>query len=334
MGRSAVKILLLLAAVWGAWWAIATTGLQQGVTAWRDAPRASGVRITAQQMTRAGFPLRLETVVQDITIASADGQSRVDVPEATVSAPVYWPGHPKVSIPTGEIGITSNSTAMTLSHEGAEAAVRLRPNTGLTLESSRIIMASPRLDLVEGRIASAQTIQAFLLERDTPAQYRFDFNAVDLTAGSVMRQAMRLPDAWPVMFEHFDAAGDITLDRPLDRSARQGNRPQPIALRIDTARAVWGEIGVTFAADVTVAAGGILTGTATLRAENWQRLLDLAQNTGTLTPEMRPRMESMMTLLAGMSGGGNSLDAQITITDGQIRLGFFPLGAAPRLVIP
>ncbi len=334
MGRGGVKILLLLSFVWIGWWAIATTGLQKGVITWRDAPRASGVQITTQQMTRGKNPLRLATEVQGITITSADGENRVDVPDATVSAPIYWPGHPRVRLPAGEIGITSYNSTMILSHEGAEAALRLRPNTGLTLESSRIVMATPRLDVVEGRIASAQAVQAFLLQLESPAQYQFDFNAADLAAGIVLRQAMRLPNAWPVMFEHFDATGAITLDRPLDRSARAGNRPQPTALRIDTARAIWGDIGVTFAADVTVAAGGILTGTASLRAENWQRMLDLAQNAGTLTTEIRPQIESVLTLLAGASGGGNSLDAQITITDGQMRLGFFPLGPAPRLVIP
>jgi hypothetical protein len=334
MGRSVVKILFLGAALWAGWWAISTTGLQRGLTAWMEAPRSSGVQITTQQITRAGFPLRIETALQSIAIISADGQSSLNIPEAIVSAPVYWPGHAQVAVPAGKVGIASQPSAITLSHEGGEAAVRLRPNTDLTLQSARIIIASPRLDLVEGRIAGSRAVQAFVVQRDTAAQYHFDFNAIDLTAGSVLRQAMRLPNAWPVMFEHFDAAGYMMLDRPLDRGARAGNRPQPIALKIDSARAVWGEIGLEFAADVTVAAGGILTGTATLRADNWRKMLDLAQNAGTLTEQTRAQIESALTLLSGMSDGGNSLDAQITITDGQMRLGFFPLGPAPRLVIP
>ena len=334
MGRSAVKILLLLAVLWIGWWAIATTGLQRGLAAWIGAPRASGVQITTEQMTRSGFPLRIATLVEGIAMASVDGQSRAEVPEATVSAPVYWPGHAKTLVPAGEIAITSQSTAITLSHEGAKAAIRLRPNTGLTLESARVIIANPRLDLVEGRIAGARAIQAFILQRDNTAQYQFSLMTADLAAGSVLRTAMQLPNSWPVMFDVFEVWGDITLDRPLERTATPGNRPQPTALKIDSARAVWGDIGAEFAADVTVATGGVLTGAVTLRADNWQGMLNLAQNAGALTTETRPQIESALTLLAGMSGGDTSLDAQITITDGQMRLGFFPLGPAPRFVIP
>lgn len=334
MGRSIVKALLLLAALWIGWWAIATTGLQRGVTAWMQAPRASGVQIATQEMTRAGFPMRIETVVRGITMNSADGQASINVPEAIVSAPIYWPGHrAKVTLPAREIAITAQANAMTLNHEGAEAALRLRPNTDLTVQSARVFIANPRLDLVEGPLAGAQALQAFILQRDTPTQYQFSLMSADLAMGSILRQAMRLPNAWPVMFESFEVWGEVTFERPLDRHATAGNRPQPTALKVDSARAVWGEIGVAFTADVTVAAGGILTGTATLRAANWQRMLDLAQNAGALTVQTQPQVESTLTLLAGMSGGGASLDAQITITDGHMRLGFLPLGPAPRLVI-
>ena len=297
-----------------------------------EAPRAGGEQITVGEMARTGFPIRIAAALRDIAIVSPAEQGRLEVPEVTVAAPTYWPGHAKMDVPAGDIAVITPGSIATLPHEGGQAAVVLRPGRELTLQSKRAIIANPHIDLVEGRVLSARVVHATLSQQETPAQNQSDFNAFDLAPGSILRQAARLPNSWPVMFDAFHAAGTITMERPIERTATLDNRPQPVALKLETAQALWGEIGMVFSADVTVAQGGIMTGTMSLSAQNWPRMLDFAECAGALTADTHPQIESVLTLLAGVSGGGPMLAAQITVLDGQMSMGCLPLGPAPRLI--
>lgn len=333
MKRLTVKLLALVVLIWTTWWVLATNGMQRSLNAWFDARQSEGWQADVGTMARAGFPFRIATKLTDIALNDPETLSKLAVPQITLSTPIYWPGHATVRLPSEPITLTTPQGVITLTTAGSEAALRLHPGTTLQLELMRGYSSDISLDLVEGQLLSVGSLITSVQQSVTEQTYDVDFIATDFAPGSVIREALRLPNAWPNAFETLTADMSVMFDRPWDRSALEDSRPQPRAIEIVKAEAVWADLRLAVTADLKVAEGGLISGDLQLQVQNWQRMLDLATASGAITPQMRPQIESGMNLLSGLSGGSDTLDLDITIDNGRMRMGFIPLGDAPLLIL-
>lgn len=331
MGRRVVQILAVGAVFWGVWWWAATTLTQRvvmGVVA-ETAPQA--IQMSIGSMTRAGFPLHITTHMQGVNVTDTTRSLRI--PQASLSAPVYWPGHATLHWPEGSVILETPQGQITLQSGETAATLRLYPGIPLPLEAVRGRSTNITLDLVEGRIAGIETLDLDVRHQPTTPTYEIELNAGGFAPGRIIRQALRLPVVWPEAFESVTAQLRITFDRPWDRHALGQRKPQPQVIEIEQAQAVWAGMGLSLRADLTVDDVGTPSGTLRVRAENWQKMLDLASNSGALTAQSHQQAQNMLTLLAGGSGDSTDIDLEITVDQGQMRMGFIPLGTAPRLVI-
>ncbi|KIN68597.1 DUF2125 domain-containing protein [Sulfitobacter donghicola] len=333
MGRLAIKIVTFLAVVLGAWWWVATNGLVAGMNAWLEDRRSEGLQIEVADISRHGFPLKIASSLTDMQLTDPQTASRVDIPKVTVSTPIYWPGDATITLPATPITFASPHATLTFSSSGATAAMRLHPGTALQLEALKAESSQVSLDLVEGRVLAIEDIQIDVLQTTDEQTYDIDLTADGFAPGSIIRQSLGLPVSWPAAFETLVADMTVTFDRPWDKSALEHTRPQPTAIKIDQINAAWADLNIFASADLQVAQGGIPSGTFTLKAQNWQRMLDVATTSGAMNADMRAQAESILGLLAGLSGNADTLDVEITIDQGRMRMGFVPLGNAPRIIL-
>ncbi|MEH6644588.1 DUF2125 domain-containing protein [Sulfitobacter sp.] len=333
MLRSAVKILIPIALIWAGWWYVATSGMQSSLTAWFDARRAEGWQSQTGEMTRAGFPLRIATVISDVTLDDPETQAALHLPQITLSTPIYWPGHATLRLDDAPVLLSTPQAELAFASKDAVAALRLHPSPALQLET---LHGSSRDMIVQLDAADLLLIDTFRADVQQTADvqtYDIDLNAAGFAPGVLIRDALRLPQSWPERFDSLVADMTVSFDRPWDRSALEDSRPQPTAFKVDRIEAVWADLNISLNADLQIAAGGIASGTMRLKAKNWQQMLDLASASGALSTQIRPQIESGLTLLSGLSGNRESLDVEITIDQGRMRMGFIPLGTAPRLII-
>ena len=333
MGRLAVKILVGLVLIWGAWWYIATRGMQNSINAWLEERRNAGWQAEVRGMARVGFPFRIGAIVNGLTLDDPATQAALLVPRITLTTPIYWPGHATVLLPDEPVTLTTPQRVLTLNTSGADAALRLHPGTTLQLEEMRGEVSNIRFDMGAGRLFSMKALTTTVQQTANPQTYDIDFVGTEFAPGILIREALRLPDAWPDALETLVADMTVTFDRPWDRSALEENRPQPRAMKIDRVETAWADLRISLNADLLVAEGGVLSGSLEVQAQNWQRMLDLVTASGVLPPQMRPQIESGITLLSGLSGSSDTLDLDITIEDGRMRMGFIPLGNAPLLIL-
>lgn len=333
MGRFTVKIIVLTMLLLGGWWWIATSSLQNSISEWIDMRRSEGWQADVGEMTRGGFPLRIQTTLTETALTDPQTATALHIPQLTLSAPIYWPGHASLSLPADPIALSAPQGTLTISSDGTNAALRLHPGTSLQLETLNATSRNLSLDLVEGQLLSAQTLQADVQQGLSPEIYDIDLIAIDFAPGSVIRQTLRLPAAWPETFETLVADMTVTFDRPWDRSALEARRPQPRAIKVDQIAAVWADLSVTFEADLQIEPNGTASGTAKLQARNWQRMLDFASANGTLSSDAHAQAESFLTLLSGLSGDAETLNVEVTIDRGKMRMGFIPLGNAPPIIL-
>lgn len=333
MGRIAVKILVLFGLVLGAWWWIATNSLQNTITGWFDARTSEGWQADVGSISRGGFPMRITNTLTDMALVDPQTATNLSIPQITLSTPIYWPGHATLTLPAEPIVIASPHGALTITTDGVETGLRLHPSIALQLEAIQGSSSNVSVDQVEGRVFSIEALQVDVQQGLAAETYDIDLIATGFAPGSNIRQALDLPAAWPNAFETLMADMTVTFDRPWDRNAMEGSRPQPRAIKIDQITAEWADLGITIGADLQVSAGGIPSGTLKLQTRNWQRMLDLASASGALSPQARPQAENILNLLSGLSGTSETLDVEITVDQGRMRMGFIPLGTAPNIVI-
>ena len=68
--RKLVWLLIVLAVLWGAWWATATTQMQSTLTGLLDTRRAAGWEVTLKDISKSGFPLALQNRLSGLAVAA------------------------------------------------------------------------------------------------------------------------------------------------------------------------------------------------------------------------------------------------------------------------
>lgn len=330
MRRFALKFLILCGLVWGGWWYLATTSTQKGVNTWLESRRALGWQAETQSITSAGFPLKITTLIEGLSLENPGAQRNLTVPNLSLSAPIYWPGHATVELGNAPIILTAGEANLVLGSEGTRADLRLHPNAALQLESlsgqSRNVIA----DLEDVRIFDIAQVDATVQQGRTPEAYNVSLTATGFALGQTILEKSALPPPWPASFEPIVADMTVIFDRPLDRSALQGPRPQPRSIRIAEVTAKYADTGLTLSGDFTVDAVGIPTGALRVQLRNWQNVYEMSVASGAVPAEWASTLEKM---LRSMSDASGTLDLTITAQNGQLRIGFLPLGPAPRLII-
>ena len=329
-----IGFIVVLALLWVGWWAIASTGLQRGISKWFEARRAEGWQADVARIDKKGFPLRLQAQLNDVALADPRSGLGVSMTQLDIATPVYWPGYVTVALPETPVTLASPALRTTLTANDAVADLRLRPGASLQLESLALNGGTWAVDTPIGSVAGADDIAFSMVQQTRGAPvYDLKVDAKSLTPGAIPRGFLGLPADWPLAFETFTGTMSVAFDKVWDRSALNRSRPQPRAITLDLLQFVWGDVKIQASGDLTIDAAGLATGTVSVKAENWPALLDMAQNAGYVRQDFRPQAEQMLGALAQMSGKTNGLDLAITLDDGRMSMGFIPLGRAPRILI-
>lgn len=330
-----IGLIVVLAVLWGGWWAVATAGLQRGIVKWFDARRAEGSQADLESVTKQGFPLHIAAQLRDVALSDPGTETGIALSRLDLSTPIYWPGYVTVTMPENPITVTRSPLRATVQAQGASADLRLRPGTALALESLALRAGAWTVDTGLGSAMGAQTLSVGAVQQNAGSPvYDVTLDADMLTPGTVLRDGLGIAQDWPAAFETVTAAMTVTFDRVWDRRALSRRRPQPRAIQLSHAQFVWGSVEIRASGEITVDEKGLATGAVSVQAEDWPVMLDMAQSAGYLRADFRPQAEQMLAALAQMSGQTTALDLTITLKDGRMSMGFVPLGRAPRIVLP
>jgi len=330
--RKLIIITALAGAVWSGWWWLASAALRGATTAWFDARAIEGWQADLGGVSGGGFPLRLRAGLSDIALADPDAGLAIQTSALDIEAPAYWPGDVRVALDARPILLASPLGRSILTMQDGVLALNLHPGAALELEALGWTAAAWRVEDDTGVQVQADSLTLTMDQTSGPT-YDFEARADAFAPGGDIRARLRLSDSFPRAFDSLTLNATVTFDRPWDKRALDTARPQPRRIALHLAEARWGDLSLNFAADLSVDSAGIADGTLSIQAENWRRILDLAQASGTLLQRMRPQAESILRTLAEASGNPDTLDVDLTMRDGAFYLGFLPIAPAPRLIL-
>ena len=327
-------LLLVLAALWAGYWFVGSTALERGLAGWFEARRADGWVAETSEIRVRGFPSRFDTTLSGLELADPDTGLAWSMPFFQILALSYRPNH-VIAVWPHEFTVATPEERLTVLSDRMRGSVVFEPHTGLALDRMTVEMrdvavtsdAGWATGLTEGSLATEQAAAG------PENAHRLGVQAGNVLVAEPLKASLDPADALPdrIGTLHLDAT--VGFDAPWDRRAIEERRPQPTFVDLDDLSAVWGELELRAAGELTIDADGVAEGRITVKAVNWREILGLAVAAGLVPEAISATVENALGILAGLSGPPDTLDAPLTFSDGRISFGPVPLGRAPRFVI-
>lgn len=333
--RRVIWLCLLAAALWSGWWVFAITSLRDGLADWFEEQRRAGWQADYSDIETSGFPFKLDARVVDLALADPQTGVAFRTPELRLSATAWWPGYVTLNLPRDGMDFASPRGSLQIVVEDGAADLRLKPGRGLEVESMSVTASTWSINTAQGQMMAADGLESAIVQNEeTPEQYSFAVDVLNLRPGASQRVALGVPDVFPASYDSFLLDMTVRFDRPIDRRAIEKARPQPRRIDLRVAEAAWGALLIRAAAALDVSDRGLASGDVSLQARNWRDMLDLVQNAGKIDRPFRMQIENILSALARGGGNPDTLDLALELEDGTAFLGFIPVTKIPPLLLP
>jgi hypothetical protein len=339
--RKLLFLLLAGAALWSGYWYAGSSALRSGVEDWFAAQARSGAVAEKTGLTVRGFPNRFDLTVEGLRLADPRSGTVWQAPFVQVFAMTWKPWHVIAALPP-EQALTLPDQVLTVSSQDLKASIRVKPSTDAPLAEARV--AGMSLDLASDLGWTLGLGEFTLGLRAEPAlgpsTYELGFDLAPVTPDSGFVAAVNavaipeLPAAGlPDEIESFWGSIYLTTSAPLDRHAGTA-RPYLTRVEIKRLNFAWGDLAAAAKGLIEADGNGYAAGKVTVEITNWNRLPAILVAAGAVQPEAAPTIANGMRALAAQSSDPTVLSLTLTLSDGRMSFGPFPLGPAPLMVPP
>lgn len=316
--------------LWSGYWVVGSRATLSAVQTWiADAPK-NGIGVKTGDIALAGFPNRFDLTVTAPEYADPVMGWTWSAPFVQVLALSYkpWeviaalPPEQTLSRPGEDIGITSDRL---------RASITVFPALDLGLDT--IIFEGDAVAVTSGRGWSGSVRHAVIALRGDATRtngYQLGVQMDGLTLDPAFAAALASTSDLPAIVD--SATVDVTtvLSAPLDRTSG-ATRPVVRSIDIKKVLIVWGPLSVYADGSLAPDAAGLAEGQIGFKITNWQHLVPVMVASGAIKPELSQTAGNMLAALAKSSPDPNVLDLPLTLRDGWMSLGPFPLGPSPAL---
>ena len=331
--RALLSIIILASLGWSSYWFVGARAAKSGFEAWFDTRRAEGWVADYADLALRGFPNRFDTTFSELALADPGTGLAWEAPFFQLLALSYKPNHMIAVWPQTQL-IATPLEKYRITSDDMRASMVLKASTGLTLDratlTARQLTIAPDGDNAPLQIKGL-TLAAEHVPADADAHYHLGLRADGLAPPNAWAARVdpngTLPDTFTVLHADFT----ILFDKPWDRHAIEQARPQPKQIRLRLAEATWGQLSLQAAGELMVDAAGQPSGTVTIKARNWRKIVQLARSSGSLPAAIADPLEEGLTQLSRLAGNPKTLDVPLEFAKGRIWLGPVPIGPAPVL---
>ncbi len=328
------KLLLLVIVAglgWSAYWFLGARGVETATRGWLEDRREEGWQVEYSDLSVKGFPNRFDTTISDLILTDPDTGLSWQAPFFQLFALSYQPNH-LIAIWPNEQSFATPFQKVRITSENMRASLVVKPGQALELDRANLTMDTANFISTDGWEAGFESLRAGVRETERqPNTYDIAVKADTLRPGERFQSFVDRSGQLPEVIDGVNLDLVVRFVAALDRRTIEDRRPDIAALEINDARGTWGELALRAAGDMQVDAQGYPDGDLDLNARNWRKMLALSVEAGAMSADAARAAEFALGLLAGVSGGEESLDASLSFSDGRTFLGPIPIGKAPKL---
>lgn len=331
--RGLIRLIVVLAVLWSAWWLVSAYGLRHSLAGWFDTQRELGWQADYAEIQTSGYPFRHITRLELPALADPATGTAWRADWISFDSPAAWPGRQTLRFADTPQTLSYLDRTDTVVAQALTADLDLRPGLALQLRQMALTAGPWAVASTDGSVLQAQSLIIDMQQAEDPSVYNLIIAADSFSPSENMRRLSQTAQALPATFETLTLEMQVRFDRPWDRRALEESRPQPQEIILSLADAQWGALRLQAAGRVTVDAEGVPDGSITIKADNWREMLAIAQATGRMPESALEPANRVLGLLAGLGGNPNALDVKLNLRDGFVALGPVPVGPAPRLIL-
>ncbi|MHC0053724.1 DUF2125 domain-containing protein [Actibacterium sp. D379-3] len=321
--RRLVVLIVVAATLWGGYWFIAARALDNGLRAGIAAQQQAGWRIGHSALRVRGFPSRLDTTIEEITVGDPGGTVIWRAPFVQMLMLSYRPHHVIAVWPHDQTLITPLG-AFAIASTDMRASVTFQARTDLALDHVTTVIDG--LSVLSDRGWQIDAENARFATRLVPMQpdtHELGLEITGATLPAALLAQMGLSPTAPRQMEKLGLTAELGFDRPLNRFVLGAAAPRITRRVLTGAHITWGGLVANGTGAVSVDAQGRPSGDMTLHLTGWRQGLE----TGLIPAQWR----QVLTLLGGADG---TLELPLSFREGQIFSGAVPVGPAPMLRLP
>ena len=327
--RKLIVLVVVLATLYGGYWFVGRSQIQSRLTEALVEIDEGEMNVSYASLATRGFPSRFDTTLTDLVVEDPLARVRWETPIFQLLALSYQPNNVRAYFPQEQVFVIDGERFTLFTNEMV-ARGQVSANSALSFQQAELELINPRLRTEEGaELALARFFAAMRLTPNTTQTYDMFFEARSIVLPEDIRRLIDPQNLQPPIIQNLRFDSDVDLTAPIALNSGGADPVQLQSVRITEFAFAWGDMSLSAIGDLTPDAAGVLNGSISISARNWQQALDLAVATGALPEDRRQ-------LIVGIAGSidetphvPDTLTATLTIIDGEMALGQLPLGKAP-----
>ncbi|MBV1865564.1 MAG: DUF2125 domain-containing protein [Rhodobacteraceae bacterium] len=333
MVRLLVGLVIFAMLGWSGYWWAGSSAKDAALRAWLDGRQQAGWVADYQALEVQGFPNRFDTTISDLHLADPRSGWAWSAPHLYINNLSYQPNHIIVVWPQ-EQTISTPQETLTIKARNIRSSVKFEPNTSLALDRTVVIVED--LDIFStANWTSTLTRATFTTQQSATEKFAHDvgFQAEKVKPARIFKAIVDPTNLLPDVFDVLRIRSTLAFDAPWDRLAVEGAKPYLKRLDLSDLTATWGQLDFQAKGSVELDRLGYPTGKIRIRAQNWKDMLKVAVSSGAVPQELASTLESVLGVIAKLSGNPDTIDAPLSFSNRTMSLGFFPIGPAPRFAL-
>jgi hypothetical protein len=329
--RNLVLVILTAALGWSAYWYLGVNNRETALTNWFDEREQAGW-VAQSTVNLRGYPNRYDAIIEGIELADPITGWAWYAPRFELLQMSYkrnhfialWPETQTIKTPYERITINSDDM---------RASVVFHDET----ELSRATLSAKALNLHSTADWGAATQEFVLALRETDGvenSYDLGLNANDLMPSNTIMRHLDHAGILPKTFQTFRMDASATFSDKLSQASFENNTANLQSLKLNDIHIAWGDLALRATGNITLDTDGYPTGKLTIRATNWEQMLDIAIGSGAVREGEASAIRTALKIFSAMSGNRNELEIPLNFKDRQTNLGPISIGNAPRLKFP
>lgn len=304
-------LIVVVAAVYSAYWFVGRAGLTRGL----DAAEAKLPGLTYESRNTMGFPSRFDTTYQGVNLLLPDG-TRYTTPTAQAFALSYAPTKAIAFAPGPHVLTEPDGTKAALTTEDLRGSVKVGASLNPPIQEAIAELTSGRLSLNDRAIATLGSA-LMAVQDEGENRYKVHIKAADL------RPLGNFSDLPPI--------DSFTVDAIVETHAPVivGPMPPIRSIQITGSELLSAGAVQSIKGTLQVDTLGRLNGPVELDLQVPDQMIDAAAQAGLIPTDAAQQLKQALVLA---SGGSNTVQLDTEAKDGVLMFGPFPLMELPRLV--
>ena len=333
--RKLIVLVVVLATLYGGYWFVGRSQIQSRLTDAIVQVDAGEMNVTFTSLATRGFPSRFDTTVTDLVVEDPIAGVRWETPIFQLLALAYQPNNVRAYFPEEQVFVVDGDH-YTLFTDEMVASGRVSASAALAVQQAELELLNPRLRTDDGaELALARLFAAMRLTPETTQSYDVFFEARSIVLPENIRKLIDPQNLQPPIIQSLRLDSDLTLSEPIELNSADADADAELlsitTLSIKELALAWGDMSVSVIGDVSPDEVGVLDGSITITARNWQQAVDLAVASGVLEDDRIFLVTEIANNFDETPHITDTLTVTLSIVNGEMALGGFALGPAPLL---